>query len=166
MAVVRIDGEPLGTAAFWLDPPGELSRDQLADGLFQQLGAELREAFALPPLEPPRSLPSVGTPANTDRGDGAPSPGPSVSVVVTTCRDPAALERCLRSILASEYERFEVIVVENRPGSSATRRMLGERFANDPRLRYVEEPCPGLSRARNAGLAWPRARWSRSPTTT
>jgi O-antigen biosynthesis protein len=54
--------------------------------------------------------------------------------------------------LVCDYDEFEVIVVENRPGSSATLRMIAERFAEEPRLRYVEESSPGLSRARNAGL--------------
>ena len=46
-----------------------------------------------------------------------------------------------------------MIVVENRPGSSATSWMLAEEFPDHPRVRYVDEPWPGLSRARNAGLA-------------
>jgi GT2 family glycosyltransferase len=76
-----------------------------------------------------------------------------VSVVVPTCGDAAAVERCVRSILASNYDRLEVIVVENRPRGSVTSRMLTERFAEEPRLHYIEERRPGASRARNAGLA-------------
>jgi GT2 family glycosyltransferase len=74
-------------------------------------------------------------------------------VVVTTCCNPVALERCLRSVFDCDYENFEVIVVENRPGSGATRQLLAASFAACPDLRYVEEPRPGLSRARNRGLA-------------
>ena len=70
-----------------------------------------------------------------------------------TCANPGPLERCLRSILRSEYDDFEVIVVENRPRSADTARMLVERFARESRLRYVEEPRPSASLARNAGLA-------------
>ena len=44
-------------------------------------------------------------------------------------------------------------MVENRPGSEATREMLLSKFAGEPRLRYVEERRRGASRARNAGLA-------------
>ncbi len=84
-----------------------------------------------------------------------PAKGPEVdvSVIVTTCRNPGQLERCLASILASDYRRFEVIVVENRPGSGVTRRLLESRFTCDGRMRYAEEPMPGLARARNAGAA-------------
>jgi GT2 family glycosyltransferase len=79
---------------------------------------------------------------------------PPISVVVTTCRDPVALEPCLRSILACDYEDFEVVVVENRPGSDETRRLLDDRFARERRVRYVEEEHPGLARARNTGLSY------------
>jgi GT2 family glycosyltransferase len=79
--------------------------------------------------------------------------GLEVSVVVTTCRNPRALERCLASLLASRHRRFEVVVVENRPGNGVTRRLLEERFADNRRLTYIEEPTAGLSRARNAGAA-------------
>ena len=75
-----------------------------------------------------------------------------MSVVVTTCSDPRRLERCLRSILACNYDDLEIVVVENRPGSGATRRMLATRFDDSPVLRYVEERRAGLSRAWNAGL--------------
>jgi GT2 family glycosyltransferase len=78
---------------------------------------------------------------------------PPISVVVTTCRDPVALEPCLRSILACDYDEFEVIVVENRPGSNETQHLLDDRFPGERRLRYVEEDQPGLARARNAGLS-------------
>jgi GT2 family glycosyltransferase len=73
--------------------------------------------------------------------------------VVPTCGDPVVLERCLRSILACDYEEFEVVVVDNRPESTAAAVMLFEHFADDPRVRYVEESRPGASWARNAGLA-------------
>jgi O-antigen biosynthesis protein len=78
---------------------------------------------------------------------------PPISVVVTTCRDPVALQPCLESILACDYDDFEVIVVENRPGWYETRNLLGGRFARERRLRYVEEEQPGLASARNAGLS-------------
>lgn len=43
-------------------------------------------------------------------------------------------------------------MVENRPPAPATRTLVEDRFAGQA-VRYVEEPTPGLSRARNAGLA-------------
>ncbi len=134
LAVARRDGEPLGSTTFLVGPEGWVSRELLEFGLRQELYWK-PDAASRPGALPPRT------------------PTTSVSVVVTTCCDPAALERCLGSIFSCGYEDLEVIVVENRPGSGSTGRMLAERFGDAPGLQYVEEPRPGLSRARNAGLA-------------
>ncbi len=80
-----------------------------------------------------------------------PDSGVPVSVVITTCGDHAGLVRCIGSVLASDCEPFEVIVVDNRP-AAATRAVVAEHFGLDARVRYVEEPRAGLSYARNAGL--------------
>jgi O-antigen biosynthesis protein len=85
--------------------------------------------------------------------DGPASSSARMSVVVTTCNSPRPLMRAIDSILAAGGEAIEVIVVENRPRGSTVAPALADRFPGDRRLRYVEEPSPGLSRARNAGLA-------------
>ncbi len=77
---------------------------------------------------------------------------PSVSVVVSVSGDLRTLERCLRSILRSDYDDFEVIVVERGPQSLDIPRMLVNDFPSDHRLRYVEEPSSSISVSRNAGL--------------
>jgi len=76
-----------------------------------------------------------------------------VSVVVATCAEDAAAVRCVEAILAGRCGECEVIVVENRPGHSKVAGELRRRFSSDGRVRYVEERRPGLSSARNAGLA-------------
>jgi GT2 family glycosyltransferase len=156
LVIARLDGDPLGTAVLGVGPAGLVSRARLASGLRRQLRAELREVFAQRGLAFPRS-PDLfwltGIPGGAGRNGDLVAPRRTVSVVVTTCSNPVPLERCVRSVLACDYERPEVIVVENRPGSPATQEMLADRFPNEPRLRYVEEPSPGLSQARNAGLA-------------
>lgn len=153
LAVARLDGDPLGVATFSVGPGGRVSRDRLAYGVRHQLEAELAEAFARRDLVLPRSLPRAGVPRLRKEARRASATRRPVSVVVATCCNPRALERCLRSIFLCDYPEFDVIVVENRPGSSATRRMLAERFPHETNLRYVEEPRAGASRARNAGLA-------------
>jgi GT2 family glycosyltransferase len=153
LAVARLDGDPLGAAVIRVEPEGVVPGDRLRLALRRQLDAELTEALALRGREPPASLPQDGLsalPGGVQRTRGARRR--SLSVVVTTCRDPGATKRCVRSILACDYAEFEVIVVENRPGSTSARQLLAEQFADEPRVRYVEEPVPGLSRARNAGL--------------
>ncbi len=76
-----------------------------------------------------------------------------VSVVVPTCADATAAVRGVKTIREHARGPLEVIVVENRPAKSDVRAALREAFGPDSAVRYVEEPTPGLSRARNAGLA-------------
>ena len=154
LAVARLDGDVVGTAALPVDMSGTVTRERLARGLRGQLEPELREAFSDRGLPLPRSLPRTGIPRRrSHRPRAAARHRPPVSVVVATCGRPDAVERCVRSVLACEYGNAEIVVVENRPRSAATREMLLSQFAREPSLRYVEEPRPGASRARNAGLA-------------
>jgi GT2 family glycosyltransferase len=76
---------------------------------------------------------------------------PALSVVICTRERPGQLHRALESVLASDVEDFEVVVVDNAPDGPSTRDCV-ESFG-DARLRYVCEPVPGLSRARNRGVA-------------
>lgn len=71
---------------------------------------------------------------------------PLCTVVVCTRDRPRELSRCLEALSAVAYPRFEVCVVHNAPTETETRR-VAERFG----ARYLVEPVPGLSRARNRG---------------
>ena len=129
LLVARLGGAPVGVTALMIDPGDRVSRERLSRVLAEEFDGAHADVMAMAAYRP------------------------SISVVVPTCGDPVVLERCLRSILASDYDEFEVIVVDNRPDSAAAAVMLFEQFADDPRVRYVEEPRPGASWARNAGLA-------------
>ncbi len=84
-------------------------------------------------------------------------PAPAVSVIVCTYDRPHALARCLTALLAQQTSfGFEVIVVDNHPQSGVTA-ALAEEFAAHANLRWIEEPAPRLSQARNAGFAAARA---------
>jgi GT2 family glycosyltransferase len=72
---------------------------------------------------------------------------PGVSVVVCTRERPDALVRCLDSLAALRPAAHEVIVVDNAPSSERTRELCAGRD-----VRYVLEPTPGQSRARNRGI--------------
>lgn len=72
----------------------------------------------------------------------------ALSVIVCTRDRPQALAGCLRSLLAQHCPAGEVLVVDNSSTGSA--REACDRFAG---VRYVHEPRPGLSVARNRGLA-------------
>lgn len=79
---------------------------------------------------------------------GEPEDRQSVSVVVCTRERAQELERCLRSIAEATDEPDEILVVDNAPHSASTRDVL----SGFPGFRYVPEPRPGLSAARNAAF--------------
>ena len=74
---------------------------------------------------------------------------PAQSVVLCTRDRPDLLREALESLLALDYEKFEIIVVDNASTTDASERVVRE-FA-DPRIRLIKESVPGLARARNTG---------------
>jgi GT2 family glycosyltransferase len=151
LVVVRFGGDPLGAAVVAVERAGWVSRQHIALELQRQLETELTAALVSSGLELPRQLTEgIGPPPGCRRPQARLC---SVSVVVSTRHKPHVLRHCLRSILHSDYDDFEVIVVENRPRSPDTRLMLAEQFGDDSRVRYAEEPGPGRASARNTGLA-------------
>ena len=79
--------------------------------------------------------------------------GAGVSVIVCTRGRPVALAECLQALRRVDYEPLEILVVDNAPTSAATRDVVEQFALDDPRIRYSCEPRPGLSNARNHGLA-------------
>lgn len=71
---------------------------------------------------------------------------PSISVVIPSLLQRAdGLDACLRSLAELDYPDYEVIVVDNRPAGAAAVQLPG--------VRVVRETHPGISAARNRGLA-------------
>ena len=77
-----------------------------------------------------------------------PSSKDQVSVVVCTRNRPTALAECLSSLEECRPRPEEILVVDNAPSDRSTEEVCA-RFAA---VKYVLEPVPGLSRARNAGI--------------
>ncbi|HEX4223713.1 MAG TPA: glycosyltransferase, partial [Pseudonocardiaceae bacterium] len=77
---------------------------------------------------------------------------PMVSVVIPSAGRADTVIRCASSLLATEYPKLEILVVDNRPGT-ANSVPLKDFVETDERLRYVEEPVVGASNARNRGAA-------------
>src|SRR5213076_1626439 len=78
---------------------------------------------------------------------------PFVSVVVP-CRDEARrIERCLESILASEYprERLEVLVVDGMSGDG-TREFVARLVEREPAIRLLDNPQRITPTALNIGI--------------
>jgi GT2 family glycosyltransferase len=126
-ALAIAHGRPLGWRTLPVAPDGSVSLERFL-------------------VEPAKAL--------NDRGPSPPQPTLSLSVVVTSCANPDSAIGCVETIRACRGARegVEIIVVENRPALSTLQRALVDRYAEDPRVRYVEEPRRGLSCARNAGL--------------
>jgi GT2 family glycosyltransferase len=85
----------------------------------------------------------------TAGGDSARTAPPFVSVIVAVRNGEATIGRCLESVLNDSYpvDRREIVVVDN--GSTDRTAEL----ARDHPVRLVAEPEPGLSQARNRGIA-------------
>ena len=76
-----------------------------------------------------------------------------VSVVVCTRNRAEQLRGCLAELRALAHQRAEFLVVDNAASDDSTRDVVSSFAELDPRFRYVQEREPGLSRARNRGLA-------------
>ncbi len=133
--LVRHHGRPLGTRLVALDESGCASTEEVLSAC-----ASLRAGAKCGAAEPPPS-------------DDAHAARQPISVVIATCGTrPATLVRCVDSVLACGYDAVEVIVVDNRPDSPVAKAVIGEHYAEEPRVRYAPEPRRGLSHVRNRGL--------------
>ncbi len=152
--LVRLHNSPI---AFVTVPIGDHS--SLADDVrciaYSQHGPAIRSHIEADGIaaaaELPRSLPDQREVTCRERFDGATAPG--ISVVVCTRDRPEQLRQCLPRLAKLHYCNFEVVVVDNAPRNAGTRAVFAELVGDDDRFRYVVEPLPGLSRARNRGLA-------------
>ncbi len=154
----RLHTEPLGTATLALGPGG-LAAGDLASALWREFGEPVRARFAAAGRPAPGPLTGAGLdpdpagwPFLRDRR-AALAAAPSASVVICTRDRPGQLAACLRRVGEQEYPGFEVLVVDNAPGGEEEVRALTAAGLGRVPVRYVREPRPGLSWARNAGIA-------------
>lgn len=77
-----------------------------------------------------------------------------VSVIVPAYNEAAVIQSCLKSILASSYGPFEILVVDD--GSSDQTAELATEL-HDPRIRVLVKPNGGKASALNYGIAHARA---------
>jgi glycosyltransferase involved in cell wall biosynthesis len=128
-----------------------LAADQLSAraGGFSELpragvdGIPLTEA----PREDPEGRPDLLA-ALDSLAERLPRTAERLSVIVCTRDRPQSLRACLESLAVQIFPPGEVVVVDNSTSGNA--RSIAE---GRPGVAYVHEPRPGLSVARNAGLA-------------
>jgi GT2 family glycosyltransferase len=152
----RLHTEPAGVCVIPLGPAG-LTPDQLGALLWPGVREQVTARFAAAGRAVPAGLTGAGL--RTDpavwpflrRRAAALDPAPFISAVVCTRGRPARFRACLQALRQQEYPAFEVVVVDNA-AAGGTVRDLALASPGHPPVRYVAEPRPGLSWARNGDI--------------
>ncbi|GIF26991.1 GT2 family glycosyltransferase [Actinoplanes tereljensis] len=97
------------------------------------------------------AIASEGYPAEPAHAEAQAVAPVRATVVITTCVATRGLLRVLDDVRAQTITPHEIVVVDNRPNTSGVTDLFQQQGIDDVRL--VLEHRPGLSRARNAGLA-------------
>ena len=154
--LIRLHGAPIGYVDIAIQPEGTLAQraraaadEQLAEVLQLHLrrDSESEKKADLADWAARVTCPQASP---LDVGVGV---GLGISIIVCTRGRPAILRECLEALQKVSYEPIEILVVDNAPPDDATKEVVGAFLQIDPRIRYTCEPRPGLSRARNRGVA-------------
>ncbi|RAG80299.1 glycosyltransferase family 2 protein [Streptacidiphilus pinicola] len=147
LVLVRLHGHPLG-----LVEVSAADADGLRHAVLDSAGRELAGAIERHlAADGERELAGAGPHRCLAARTALLRDPPPVSVVIGTHDRPTMLRDCLDSVFRVDYPEFEVIVVDNAPHSEDSAHLVRERYRG--RVRYLREPIPGLSRARNRALA-------------
>ena len=152
--LVRLHGEPVHFAERAL-VDGQIATGDLLTGLTDSARACVLAHLELDgvPLPDGNSLLSA-LPLDLPDRCNRPDPTPlSVTVVVCTRGRGQELRGCLRALSVMDNPGLEFVIVDNAPVDHHTEDAFTAEVGDDPRFRYVVEPRPGLSCARNRGLA-------------
>jgi GT2 family glycosyltransferase len=154
--LVRLHTQPIGLVDFTFDAD-EISPGEYVSCIWQtlreQINAHLRED-GLPEVATldAAGLSALQVPKCVEEREAFLQRAPFASVVLSTRDRPDLLARCLPTLLAQQYPRYEVIVVDNAPSTSATADLIQREYADEPKIRYLREDRPGLPLAHNRGI--------------
>jgi GT2 family glycosyltransferase len=81
-----------------------------------------------------------------------PVAGEPISVIVATKNRPTLVKQSLISLQQMHYAAYEVLLIDGSLDGS-TKDTFEDCVGSDPRFRYIAEPRPGLSLARNVGVS-------------
>jgi GT2 family glycosyltransferase len=150
--LVRVHHAPIGYVTVGLRPLATLTEraraaaeDRLADALHrhmlidQVLYGDAASGDWTAQVNCPRLFPAQG--------------GEGISIVICSRNRPDRLRECLSSLRQVAYSPLEILVVDNAPSGPETSEVVMELAKQDARIRYICEPEPGLSRARNRGFS-------------
>lgn len=76
---------------------------------------------------------------------------PEISVIIPAYNAEKALERCLDSVFAQDFEAFEVILVND--GSTDRTLAVAKGYENRPNFVLIDQPNGGTARARWSGIS-------------
>lgn len=158
--VIRLHARPLGMVEI---PFIEdcLAPEQYARRIWDALHAEIVDHLRQDGLPAPSGLGAFGLPCACipsciEVREKFYAEAPFASVIVSTRDRPERIQRCVQSLLALHYPHYEIIVVDNAPSTGATADIIQQTYRDVPQVRYAREDRPGLSSARNCGLAMAR----------
>ena len=158
LCLIRLHSEPLGMIEVDLPPTG-LDPTVLAERIEAELASAIDAHIRADDIE--RQTLSAGGLS----GPELPSclrarreflaRAPRISVVIPTRDRPQRAAEAIASVLACDYpaDRFEVILVDNRPDAADDTAGAVIGTLADERVRVLHEPIPGGANARNTGMA-------------
>ena len=159
--LVRLRSEPIGVCVVTLPRTG-VTADALADTIWRELNQVIGARFAAAGLPAPNGLTGAGLdiampvgawPYQRRRAEVLAN-APFISVVICTRDRVEQIKHCLDRLTKQNYPRYEVVVVDNAPKTDALRQVVeSAQTGSGTPFRYCVEPRPGLSWARNAGIA-------------
>ncbi|HWE63503.1 MAG TPA: glycosyltransferase family 2 protein [Chloroflexota bacterium] len=156
LVLVRLHAQPLGLVEIQLGQECLAAQDY-ARQIWHALQAEITAHLRQDRLPQPEALEACGLPAGTiplcaREREAKLAVAPFVSVVVATHDRPASLATCLRSLLSLNYPHYEIIVVDNAPGTDEAVAVVRQMRGGVADVRYLREDRPGLACAHNRGL--------------